>query len=99
MPKTAATPSDAATRRMAAIERAACFMAHSFVSWRVRIASVPRDHDLEVLARHDHRAVPRPVEPLDQRHEIALERGLRRRFERSESLEHRAVVGLEDVQP
>ena len=36
-------------------------------------ASVSRDHDLQVLTRHDHRAVPRAVEPVDEGHDIALE--------------------------
>lgn len=62
-------------------------------------ASAPVNDDFEVLARHDHGAVSRAVELRGEREQIALERRLRVRRERSEGLEHRTVVGLEDLQP
>ena len=68
--------------------------------WRVNdLSSVPGDHDLEVLARYHHGAIARAVELIDQRREIALQRGLCSAVECSEGFEHWAVVSLEHFQP
>src|SRR4051794_27916338 len=60
--------------------------------------SEPRDDDLQVFAGHDHGLVPRPVEALNERPEVALQRGLPLWREGGERL-HRPVVGLEHRKP
>src|SRR5688572_6730842 len=61
--------------------------------------SVTGDDDLEVLARHDHRAVPGAVVPLDERQQVAGERRLGGRLQRAEGFQDRAVPGPEHFQP
>lgn len=54
--------------------------------WPIHASSVPGDHDLEVLAGHDHGCISRPVELADQREQVLLQGQLRRGFERGEGL-------------
>ena len=55
--------------------------------------------DLEICARHNHRLVPRPVELVDERQQLLIEGRLLGRGKRAVCLEHRSVIGFEDVEP
>src|SRR5262245_12463027 len=77
----AGVPSASEIRPMRTIDRVACFMTRSFpergmIESGARTASPPSDDDFEIFRGHDHRGVPRTVEPLDQRHDVVGEAGL-----------------------
>jgi len=57
------------------------------------------DDDLQLFARHGQRGRAALVELLQQFDQIAGERRLTIRVERPERLQHRTVVGAEDLQP
>src|SRR6266571_991274 len=63
-----------------------------------KIRSALGDHDLQVPARDDHRSVFGSVHPPDQRKQVILESALARLVECRKGFEHRAIVGLEDLQ-
>src|SRR5262245_30236734 len=65
--------------------------------WKLSSHSSLRNDNLQVLAWHDHSAVIRFVHTRYEREKVAFQTIPLNLVERCERLEHRTVVGLEDV--
>src|SRR5258708_16576349 len=69
-----------------------------FPRYRTGGFSASDDDDFEIVARHHHRAVARPIELPDQRDDVALERRLGAGLQGGEGLQYGPVVGSEDIE-
>src|SRR4029079_1813843 len=91
MPRRTKAPAISPIRLIAGCRPPSTGTARTTDTARLRWLGLPHDDHLEVVARHDQRAVGRLVEAVEQGAQVVLERLAPLALERAERLEHRTV--------